>query len=228
MIAAVCAVAFCLLVGVSPLLRYAVPASANEFGDSFGFMNAFVSACAFTALIVTMFWQREELKLQREELELTRHELQRSAEAQEKTQQSIADEVKSLYSSLTVNIHSQLFNMSFSVHKMIIERPILGEFIYQGRTLDEGDAPELKQQARLICEVFSDFSEIVCLQMSKIEEPNWQGWVEYISDIISGSPQLRQHLSNTRNWITAPAFREVVAMGFRRAGESLDFPDATV
>ena len=67
--AAVCGVTLCLLVGIVPILMYGIPASIQEFGDAFGFMNAFVSACAFTVLIVTMLWQREELTLQRQELQ---------------------------------------------------------------------------------------------------------------------------------------------------------------
>ncbi|MBK5722084.1 putative phage abortive infection protein [Dysgonomonas sp. Marseille-P4677] len=45
------------------------------FGDSFGAVNALVSAFAFAGVIVAIVLQRKELRLQREDLELQREEL---------------------------------------------------------------------------------------------------------------------------------------------------------
>lgn len=45
------------------------------FGDSFGAVNALVSALAFAGVIVSLYFQRKDLKLQREELALTRQEM---------------------------------------------------------------------------------------------------------------------------------------------------------
>ena len=45
------------------------------FGDMFGAVNALFSGLAFAGLIVTLLYQKEELKLQREELAQTREEL---------------------------------------------------------------------------------------------------------------------------------------------------------
>ncbi|TWT62868.1 hypothetical protein [Rubinisphaera italica] len=58
------------------------PEGVNNFGDSFGFANAFVSACAFAALIMTMFWQKQELEQQRHEIRQMREASQESAKAQ--------------------------------------------------------------------------------------------------------------------------------------------------
>ena len=46
------------------------------FGDSFGAVNALISAFAFGGMIVTFFFQRYELKLQRKELEAQRFEFE--------------------------------------------------------------------------------------------------------------------------------------------------------
>lgn len=45
------------------------------FGDKFGAINALFSGLAFAGLIITLLYQKEELKLQREELAQTREEL---------------------------------------------------------------------------------------------------------------------------------------------------------
>ncbi len=47
----------------------------GSFGDKFGAVNALFSGLAFAGLIVTLLYQKEELKLQREELAQTREEL---------------------------------------------------------------------------------------------------------------------------------------------------------
>ena len=47
----------------------------GTFGDKFGAINALFSGLAFAGLIVTLLFQKEELKLQREELAHTREEL---------------------------------------------------------------------------------------------------------------------------------------------------------
>ena len=49
----------------------------GTFGDMFGAINALFSGFAFAGLIITLFYQKEELKLQREELKETRAEMAR-------------------------------------------------------------------------------------------------------------------------------------------------------
>lgn len=51
------------------------PTDQGTFGDMFGAVNALFSGLAFAGLIVTLLYQKEELKLQREELAQTREEL---------------------------------------------------------------------------------------------------------------------------------------------------------
>lgn len=63
-------------------------------GDSYGGVNALVSALAFGAFLVAIWMQREELSLQRGELTLTRNELSKTAEAQEITAQLLDDQLR--------------------------------------------------------------------------------------------------------------------------------------
>lgn len=64
------------------------------FGDTFGALNALFAGLAFAGIIYTILLQREELQLQRKELELTREELKRSADAQEKTEQTLNKQIE--------------------------------------------------------------------------------------------------------------------------------------
>ncbi|WP_182310702.1 putative phage abortive infection protein [Aeromonas media] len=50
------------------------------FGDSYGALNTLFSAFAFTGIIASIYFQREELKATREELEATRNEMKNQGE----------------------------------------------------------------------------------------------------------------------------------------------------
>lgn len=71
------------------LFIYDMPGDANNFGDSFGFANALVSACAFAALVMTMFWQKQELEQQRHEIRQMREANEKSADAQRDSHEAL-------------------------------------------------------------------------------------------------------------------------------------------
>ena len=52
------------------------PNERGVFGDKFGVVNSLFSGLAFAGLIITLFFQKEELELQRQELAETRKELE--------------------------------------------------------------------------------------------------------------------------------------------------------
>ena len=61
----------------------------GTFGDKFGAVNALFSGLAFAGLIVTLLYQKEELKLQREELAQTREELKGQREEYEEQNKTL-------------------------------------------------------------------------------------------------------------------------------------------
>jgi hypothetical protein len=94
------AVVICLMLVIQGLAAFTIyhllPSwtERGQFGDMFGAVNTFFSACAFAGIIFTILLQREELELQRKELELTRAELKRSALAQEKSEYALSRQAK--------------------------------------------------------------------------------------------------------------------------------------
>jgi hypothetical protein len=77
-----------ILIGIVPWVAFriwpewadAFPDKAGLWGDSFGFVNALLSALAFAGVLVTLWMQRRELQLQREEMKLTRTEMEATRE----------------------------------------------------------------------------------------------------------------------------------------------------
>lgn len=63
-----------LLWSIWPIQEISV-AKSGVFGDSFGVLTALFSGLAFAGLLITIFYQREDLGLTKEELRLTREEI---------------------------------------------------------------------------------------------------------------------------------------------------------
>ncbi|MCF1486082.1 hypothetical protein LZ838_01755 [Pseudomonas sp. AA27] len=68
-----------LIVMTLPVTRYSIE-SAGTFGDSFGALNSLFTGLGFAGLLVTIFLQREDLKLTRLELSETRNEIKSQSE----------------------------------------------------------------------------------------------------------------------------------------------------
>jgi len=68
-----------LIIMTLPVTRYSIE-SAGTFGDSFGALNSLFTGLGFAGLLVTIFLQREDLKLTRLELSETRNEIKSQSE----------------------------------------------------------------------------------------------------------------------------------------------------
>jgi hypothetical protein len=235
---AIISIAFCVLVGAAPIVLYSLgflpidapkfPSEANEFGDSFGFMNAFVSACAFAALIITMIWQHGELKEHSLAIRKQTDELEKSREEQEKTRQAIESEVRELRKSLAANIHSHIYDSNASLLRLVVERPELRRYIYGNERLPEDSPSETRQQVLAACELFCDNFEFVSIQLAKVvNDPTYQGINYYITDVISSSPEIRNHIRRNATWTTAVEFKKLVNSACLKAGDTLIFNEET-
>lgn len=80
-----CAITFGVLACVHFLMRTEHPGAIDtlsKFGDAFAILNTAFSGFAFAAVTLTLFGQREELRLQRQELAMQRKEMTANTEAQ--------------------------------------------------------------------------------------------------------------------------------------------------
>ena len=114
----------------------------GTFGDKFGAVNALFSGLAFAGLIVTLLYQKEELKLQREELAQTREELKGQREEFEEQNKTMKRQ----------RFENTFFNMlslqQEITHNLSYENPIQDEAelmrydvkqrIYKNRAVFEG------------------------------------------------------------------------------------------
>ena len=70
------------------------PQARSAFGEMFGAVDTLFSGLAFAGVIYAILLQQRELELQRSELTLTRAELRRAAEAQERSEKALAEQVR--------------------------------------------------------------------------------------------------------------------------------------
>ncbi len=75
--------------GILPHLVWGKAAMPGWIGENHELVNVVFSALAFAGVIYTVLLQSDELRLQRQELEETRTELKRSADAQQKSEQTL-------------------------------------------------------------------------------------------------------------------------------------------
>lgn len=96
--------------GCFPLFLFGAVSTANEFGDSFGFINAVVSGLALAGVLLTLHLQRKELAEQREQLK-------RSTTAQENSERAMAVNNYSALVMAVADIQSTLETLSTDAHK---------------------------------------------------------------------------------------------------------------
>lgn len=68
----------------------------SDAQKTFNIISTLFSGLAFAGVIITILLQSQELALQRQELKETRRELKRSADAQEKSEQALTEQLKTL------------------------------------------------------------------------------------------------------------------------------------
>lgn len=107
----------------------------GTFGDMFGAVNALFSGLAFAGLIVTLLYQKEELKLQREELKETRNELNaQKLEFQEQNKTMKRQRFESTFFNMLSLQQEIVANLSFEYYASPNIRPhnIPEEIFYRG------------------------------------------------------------------------------------------------
>lgn len=107
----------------------------GTFGDMFGAVNALFSGLAFAGLIVTLIYQKEELKLQREELRETRNELNaQKLEFQEQNKKMKRQRFENTFFNMLSLQQEIIANLSYEYYASPNIRPhnIPEEIFYKG------------------------------------------------------------------------------------------------
>lgn len=84
----------------------------GQIGDSFGALNAFISGCAFIAVVVSLKQQTEQLKLQREDLKNQRADLALQREEMMKSREEAEEHTRQFKAQVEIGKKAQ-FNDNF-------------------------------------------------------------------------------------------------------------------
>lgn len=76
-------------------------------GDSFGALNAFISGCAFIAVVISLKQQTEQIKLQREDLRLQRNDLALQREEMQKAREEAERQTEQFEAQVQIGRDSQ-------------------------------------------------------------------------------------------------------------------------
>ncbi|HHQ4787630.1 hypothetical protein OR620_03820 [Aeromonas hydrophila] len=126
-------------------------AEMGVFGDSYGALNTLFSALAFTGIIASIYFQREELKATREELEATRYEMKNQSEQFEAQTEALKLQV----------FENTFFNM-LKLHNDIVESMavISGGGVISGRRGFKGLCDNLNTH---VCDYVYDLKSCVAI-----------------------------------------------------------------
>lgn len=110
------------------------------FGDMFGAVNALFSGLAFAGLIVTLLYQKEELKLQREELAQTREELKgQRVEFEEQNKTLKRQRFENTFFNMLLLQQNIVNDLFYTTKSILIQKGGYGDFIdedkFRGREL---------------------------------------------------------------------------------------------
>ena len=109
----------------------------GTFGDMFGAVNALFSGLAFAGLIVTLLYQKEELKLQREELKETRNELNaQKLEFQEQNKTMKRQRFENTFFNM-LSLQQEITNNLFFQYEKEIDCNTTQSYICRGREVFE-------------------------------------------------------------------------------------------
>lgn len=111
------------------------PTNQGTFGDMFGAVNSLFSGLAFAGLIVTLLYQKEELKLQREELAQTREELKgQRAEFEEQNKTMKRQRFENTFFNMLSLQQEIIANLSYEYYASPSIRPynVPEELFYKG------------------------------------------------------------------------------------------------
>jgi hypothetical protein len=98
---------------------------------------------------------------------------------------------------------SKLYAHYLEVNKLLLQKPFLRPYFYEGKVWDEsGDhPPNLRQDLEIMCEVILGLCEHAVLQYQRLPPDAWNNcWRAYIRGRYAQSPVLRQFFETNQIW----------------------------
>jgi hypothetical protein len=102
--------------------------------------------------------------------------------------------------SVLANVQSSVLNHVITLDRFFMEKPYLIPYFYEGKIIDDKD--EKYQEVAATAEMVLDIFEFISAQNRNYPE-FWtapEAWDEWIIDVFSTSPILRDTLDNRSNW----------------------------
>jgi hypothetical protein len=99
--------------------------------------------------------------------------------------------------------HSKLYTHYLEVTKLLLQKPRLRPYFYDGKPLDPSLAPDadLRIEVETMCEVFLGLLEHAVLQQGNLPGDSWNNcWRAYVRERFSSSPELARFFHANEKW----------------------------
>lgn len=121
-------------------------------GDSFGALNAFISGCAFIAVVISLKQQTEQIKLQREDLRLQRNDLALQREEMQKAREEAERQTEQFEAQVQLGKNAQFaddfykrLELLHSIQSSIVYSPIWSPLKYYDCAGNEVESEPVKE-----------------------------------------------------------------------------------
>lgn len=112
-------------------------------------------------------------------------------------------QIRQLKRTVQSDTHSKLYTHYLEVNKLLLQKPHLRPYFYEGKALDESDFNQLslRQDIDIMCEVILGLLEHAVLQRDNLPGDSWQNcWMAYVHERYDKSTELAKFFGSNRKW----------------------------
>jgi hypothetical protein len=96
--------------------------------------------------------------------------------------------------------YTSLCGLSYDILQMIADKPMLYDYVYGSRRLNEHCPAEKRVPVLICCEMIANYCDNVALQRENIPDAIWQRWRTFIREQIVTCPELYSFLRANTAW----------------------------
>jgi hypothetical protein len=122
---------------------------------------------------------------------------------------TFAIQIGNTNASISNNTLEQIYGRMHSINMLFVDRPELKPYFYDGMEINDPnpiarslkiDEAVVRARVPAVAEMMCDFFAQALIELKRLPEGAYQGWVNYIQSVYLTSPVLRQYYQEHKEW----------------------------
>lgn len=110
----------------------------------------------------------------------------------------VVRQIRLVRRSLLAQGNTGLSEQSLTIMSFIAEHPATYDYLYNNKRLTDGDRHRV--QVLCLCEMVANYCDMTVAVLPDLDPTVAERWRRFITDTLSCSPTLREHLQQRRLW----------------------------